>query len=75
VKSVRQSEFDSSVRQASDRELLDKLNRERKALYEGRQEIARKQLSNPHTIGVARRNVARVLTEIRARELKAGKGS
>ena len=75
MKSVRQSEFDFKVQQASANELKEMLERERRALYEGRQEIARKQLSNPHTIGVARRNVARVLTEIRVREIKAGKGS
>jgi len=72
---MRQSEFDFKVQQAGDNELKDMLERERRALYEGRQEIARKQLSNPHTIGVARKNAARVLTEIRVREIKAGKGS
>ena len=72
---MRQSEFDFKVQQANDHELKDMLERERRALYEGRQEIARKQLNNPHTISVARKNAARVLTEIRVREIKAGKGS
>ncbi len=72
---MRRSEFESKVKQANDQGLLDMLHQERKALYEGRQEIARKQLSNPHTIGIARKNVARILTEIREREIKAGKVS
>lgn len=75
MKSVKQSEFVKKVKQASNTDLDSMLQQERMSLYNKRQEIARKQLSNPQAIGLARKNVARIETEIRDRELKAGKGS
>jgi ribosomal protein L29 len=51
------------------------LAQERENLYKMRQQIALKQLDNPHAIGIARKNVARVLNELKDREIKAGKGS
>lgn len=75
MKSVKQSEFVKKIKQASNTELDGMLQQERMSLYNKRQEIARKQLSNPQAIGLARKNVARIETEIRERELNAGKGS
>ncbi len=75
MKSVKQTEFLKKVIQASDVELETLLEQERASLYNRRQEIARKQLSNPQAIGVARRNVARALNEMRAREIKLGRKS
>jgi len=72
---VRQSEFRGKVREAGDVELEGILRQERENLYKMRQQIALKQLDNPHAITNAKKNVARALTEMRARELKAGKGS
>lgn len=72
---MRQSEFVKKVKEAGDVELDNLLNQERESLYKMRQQIALKQLDNPHAITNARKNVARVLCEKRARQLKAGKGS
>jgi large subunit ribosomal protein L29 len=72
---VRQSEFRSKVREAGDAELEGILRQERENLYKMRQQIALKQLDNPHAITSAKKNVARALTEMRVRQIKAGKGS
>jgi ribosomal protein L29 len=72
---VRQSELRSKVKQSSDTELETLLAQERENLYKMRQQIALKQLDNPHAIGIARKNVARILNELKDREIKAGKGS
>ncbi len=71
--SVRQSELRTKVKQSSDPELETMLKQERENLYKMRQQIALKQLDNPHAIGIAKKNVARVLNELREREIKAGK--
>lgn len=70
---MRQSEFGKKVKEAGDVELENILKQERENLYKMRQQIALKQLDNPHAITYAKKNVARVLTEIRARQIKAGK--
>ena len=72
---MRQSEFRRKIRESGEVELGSILNQERENLYKMRQQIALKQLDNPHAITNAKKNVARVLSEIRAREIKAGKGS
>ncbi len=72
---MRQSEFVKKIKEAGDVELDNMLNQERENLYKMRQQIALKQLDNPHAITNARKNVARVLCEMHARQLKAGKGS
>ena len=72
---MRQSEFRGKVREAGESELATILKQERENLYKMRQQIALKQLDNPHAITNARKNVARVLCEMRVREIKAGKES
>ena len=72
---MRQSEFRQKVRDAGDSELETMLHQERENLYKMRQQIALKQLDNPHAITNARKNVARILSEIKAREIRSGKGS
>lgn len=72
---MRQSEFRRKVKEASDAELAGILKQERENLYKMRQQIALKQLDNPHAITNAKKNVARVLCEMREREIKAGKGA
>jgi len=72
---VRQSEFRRKIKESGEVDLESILKQERENLYKMRQQIALKQLDNPHAITNAKKNVARVLTEIRARETKAGKGS
>lgn len=72
---MRYSEFNRQVKEASEIELENMLTRERKGLYDLRQRIALKQLDNPHAIKNARKNVARIQTEMRARQIKAEQGS
>jgi len=72
---VRRSEYKQKVRDASDTELQTLLKQERENLYKMRQQIALKQLDNPHAITNAKRNVARILEEIRAREIRVAEGS
>ena len=70
---MRQSEFRKKIKEAGGVELETILGQERGSLYKMRQQIALKQLDNPHAITNAKKNVARVLSEIREREIKAGK--
>ena len=73
---MRQSEIRSKIKEMGEDELKAMLEQERKNLYTMRQQIALKQLDNPHAITNARKNVARVLNELRAREIsRVGKGS
>jgi ribosomal protein L29 len=64
---VRQSEFRKKVKEATEPELESMLKQEREGLYKLRQQLALKQLDNPHAIKMARKNVARILTEMRLR--------
>lgn len=70
---MRQSEFRKKIKEAGGVELETILGQERASLYKMRQQIALKQLDNPHAITIAKKNVARVLSEMREREIKAGK--
>ena len=72
---MRQSEFRKKIKESSDGELDNILKQERESLYKVRQQTALKQLDNPHAITNARKNIARALAEMRAREIMAGKGS
>ncbi|MCE5200675.1 MAG: 50S ribosomal protein L29 [Armatimonadota bacterium] len=72
---MRQSEFRKKVKEASGPELDTLLKQEQENLYKMRLQIALKQLDNPHAIGDAKKNVARIKNELRGRELKAGKES
>jgi ribosomal protein L29 len=72
---VRLSELRKKVKEASDTELETMLKQEREGLYKMRQQIALKQLDNPHAVTNARKNVARILGAMRAREAEMGKGS
>ncbi len=72
---MRQSEFQKKIKESSDLELEGLLKQERETLYKMRQQIALKQLDNPHAIKNARKNIARILTEMSAREGQTGKGA
>ncbi len=72
---MRRSETIHKIKSATEPELEAMLTQERQSLYKLRQQIALKQLDNPQAVSVARKNVARILTEIRHREIAAGKGS
>jgi large subunit ribosomal protein L29 len=62
------------LRQASEAELERMLQDERKTLFIARRESAMKQLENPQRLSVARKNIARILTILREKELEAAKG-
>jgi len=47
------------------------LKEERQALYNARQRMSLKQQENPREIRERRKNIARILTAMRARELQA----
>jgi ribosomal protein L29 len=68
---VRQSEFRKKVKEAGDPELVAMLRQERESLYKMRQMIALKQLDNPHAMSGARKNVSRILSEMRARQISS----
>ncbi len=72
---MRRSETVRKIKSATEPELEAMLGQERESLYKLRQQIALKQLDNPQAVSVARKNVARILTEIKHREIAAGKGS
>lgn len=72
---MRRSEQIRKIKSATEPELEAMLKQERESLYKLRQQIALKQLDNPQAVSVARKNVARILTEVRHREIVAGKGS
>lgn len=69
---MRQSEFRRKVKETGDNELVTMLRQERESLYKARQQVALKQLDNVHAITNAKKNVARILQEMKAREIKAG---
>lgn len=71
---MRQSEFKKKVKEATDAELESMLKQEREGLYKLRQQLALKQLDNPHAIKMARKNVARILTEMRLRRAGQSRG-
>ncbi len=70
---MKQSEFRKKVKEASDTELETLLKQQREGLYKMRQQLALKQLDNPHAVTQTGRNIARILGEMTAREMKSGK--
>ena len=67
---MKKTEFKDKLINASDVELFVYLEEQRKGLFTLRQRKALRQLDNLHAITDAKKNIARILTEIRARELK-----
>ena len=67
---MKTREYNDKVVAATIVELGTMLSNERQGLFQLRQRKAMRQLDNSHAINIARKNIARILTEIRARELK-----
>lgn len=67
---MKKTDFNSKLASASDVELFVYLEEQRKDLFTLRQRKALRQLDNIHAITDAKKNIARILTEVRARELK-----
>jgi len=59
------------VKQLSDKELLLELHNHRRHLFDLRSQAVTEKLENPSLIRMAKRDIARMLTEIRRRELEA----
>ena len=63
----------SEVRELSDAELVKKLDEGRAELFNLRFQMATSQLDNTARVTAVKRDIARVQTEIRAREIAAAK--
>ena len=63
----------SEVRELSDEELQKKLEDARAELFNLRFQMATSQLDNTARVTTVKRDIARILTEMRARELAAAK--
>ncbi len=61
------------VRKMSDAELTTTVQQLRKEHYDLRSSSVTEKLENPRKFGVLKRDIARVLTETRARQLKKAK--
>lgn len=59
------------VHNMSDAEILEEIGNLRRRLFELRQQSVTEKLENPRQFGNLRRDIARLLTEQRARELAA----
>ena len=59
----------------SDAEIAEEVGNLRRRLFELRQQSVTEKLENPRQLGNIRRDIARLLTEQRARELAAAPGN
>ncbi|MDO8683606.1 MAG: 50S ribosomal protein L29 [Armatimonadota bacterium] len=71
---MRLTEKRRQVKESNERELEQMIKDERKALFTLRHDMSAKQLDNPRRIREARKNIARVLTILREREIAEQKG-
>jgi len=74
VRYMKVAQHRERLRQAPPAELERMLQEERKNLFMSRRDAATKQLENPRRIREIRKNIARILTILRERELEAAKG-
>jgi large subunit ribosomal protein L29 len=66
---VRLTEKRRQIKESNPREIEQMLTDERKSLFTLRQSMSSKQLDNPRRIREARKNIARILTIMREREI------
>jgi len=59
------------IKDLAESEITDKLKERRTELFNLRFQLATGQLDNPHHITVVKRDIARLHTELRAREIAA----
>ncbi len=62
------------IKELSDTELLDRLGEAKKDLFKVRFQSATGQLENSSLMKVQKKEIARILTEIRSREIAAAEG-
>ena len=72
---MKLTQYKEELRKASKEDLDKMIQDERKNLFMGRKEAATKQLENTMRIRNARKNIARILTVLRERELESAKGN
>ncbi|MDO8879315.1 MAG: 50S ribosomal protein L29 [Coriobacteriia bacterium] len=63
----------TEIRDLAETEIADKLKERRTELFNLRFQLATGQLDNPHRINVVKKDIARLHTELRAREIAAAK--
>ena len=61
------------IKDLAETEIAEKLKESRTELFNLRFQLATGQLDNPGRIGVVKKNIARLHTELRAREIAAAK--
>ncbi|MBS3955955.1 MAG: 50S ribosomal protein L29 [Clostridiales bacterium] len=61
----------TEIKNLADSDLVEKVKEARAELFNLRFQLATGQLDNPARIGSVKRNIARLLTEIRARQISA----
>lgn len=72
---MKLTQYKEELRKGSKEDLEKMIQDERKNLFMGRKEAATKQLENTMRIRNARKNIARILTVLRERELESAKGN
>jgi large subunit ribosomal protein L29 len=65
----------TEIRELSNQELLERIDNEKTSLVRMKLNHAISPLDNPNKIGESRRNLARLRTELRSRELKEKQNS
>jgi large subunit ribosomal protein L29 len=63
----------AEIKGLAETEIAEKLKERRTELFNLRFQLATGQLDNPNRIGVVKKDIARLHTELRAREIAAGK--
>ncbi|MHB0999759.1 MAG: 50S ribosomal protein L29 [Armatimonadota bacterium] len=72
---MKLTQYKQELRKSSKEDLLKMIDDERKNLFMGRRDAATKQLENTMRIRHAKKNIARILTVLRERELESAKGN
>jgi large subunit ribosomal protein L29 len=63
----------TEIRDLAETEIAEKLKERRTELFNLRFQLATGQLDNPHRINVVKKDIARLHTELRTREIAAAK--
>lgn len=63
----------NEIKNLAENEIAEKLKERRTELFNLRFQLATGQLDNPHRIGAVKKDIARLHTELRAREIAAAK--
>lgn len=75
MRHMRLAQHRQQVQQSSTEELERMLQEERRNLFMARRDSATQQLENPRRIRQIRKNIARILTVIRQRELQSSEAN